>query len=58
MYDSKRLAVLKESLKHWESTHLKSSLVSLPERRESFLTTSSEPVNRLYTPCRYPRSGL
>jgi len=50
MYDRKKLAELQNSLKHWESASLKKSLSSLPERRTSFITTSSEPVNRLYTP--------
>ena len=50
MYDRKKLAALQDSLKHWESANLKKALESLPERRASFITTSSEPVNRLYTP--------
>jgi methylmalonyl-CoA mutase N-terminal domain/subunit len=50
MYDRKKLAELQDSLKYWERTRLKKALESLPERRESFITTSSEPINRLYTP--------
>jgi methylmalonyl-CoA mutase N-terminal domain/subunit len=50
MYDRKKLVELQNSLKYWEANRLKKSLASLPERRETFITTSSEPVNRLYTP--------
>ncbi len=50
MYDRNRLIQLQDSLNHWEQTNLKKALASLPERRDSFITTSSEPVNRLYTP--------
>jgi methylmalonyl-CoA mutase N-terminal domain/subunit len=34
----------------WEFTTLKEALKALPERREKFVTTSSRPVKRLYTP--------
>ncbi len=50
MYDRKKLADLQDSLKRWEKTNLKKALETLPERRDPFITTSSEPVNRLYTP--------
>jgi len=50
MYDRKKLAQLQDSLNHWQQNNLKKALASLPERRETFITTSSEPVNRLYTP--------
>jgi len=50
MYDRKKLAELQNSLKSWEETHLKKALGSLPERRDQFITTSSEPIARLYTP--------
>ena len=35
---------------HWEEEILDPALSKFPERRESFITTSSEPVERLYTP--------
>ncbi len=35
---------------HWEEETLDPALSKFPERRESFITTSSEPVERLYTP--------
>lgn len=36
--------------KRWEETTLEKSLDSLPERREVFMTTSSAPIDRLYSP--------
>src|SRR6185369_16316093 len=50
MYDQKKLDALKTSLKKWEDTSLKKALSQLPERADEFITTSSEPINRLYTP--------
>ena len=50
MYDKKKMDELKESLEKWEDTSLKKALSSLPERADEFITTSSEPINRLYTP--------
>ena len=50
MYDPKKLEELKNSLEQWEETSLHKTLASLPERSDSFITTSSEPINRLYTP--------
>ncbi len=50
MYDKKKLNELKESLGKWEETSLKKTLASMPERQDQFITTSSEPINQLYTP--------
>ena len=50
MYDRKKLDELKDALEKWEETGLQKALASLPERRETFVTSSSEPINRLYTP--------
>jgi methylmalonyl-CoA mutase N-terminal domain/subunit len=50
MYDQNKLDALKVSLKKWEETSLKKALSQLPERADEFITTSSEPINRLYTP--------
>ena len=50
MYDKKQLDELKKSLEQWEETSLSKALKSLPERADEFITTSSEPINRLYTP--------
>ncbi|MCG2786724.1 MAG: methylmalonyl-CoA mutase family protein [Anaerolineae bacterium] len=50
MYDRQKLAALKDSFKNWEQADLARALSVLPERRRQFITTSSEPVRRLYTP--------
>jgi methylmalonyl-CoA mutase, N-terminal domain len=50
MYDKTILDELKNSLSKWEQTSLKKALNQLPERADEFITTSSEPINRLYTP--------
>jgi len=50
MYDKKKLDELKDSLEKWEETSLQKTLSSLPERRDKFITTSSESIDRLYTP--------
>ncbi|HLF73298.1 MAG TPA: methylmalonyl-CoA mutase family protein [Anaerolineales bacterium] len=50
MYDKRKLDELKSSFEKWEENTLQKALTSLPERADPFITTSSEPVNRLYTP--------
>ena len=50
MYDKKKIDELQQSLSKWEETSLKKALNQLPERADEFITTSSEPINRLYTP--------
>ena len=50
MYDSQKLDQIRQSMEKWEETCLQQNLADLPERQEQFLTTSSEPINRLYTP--------
>lgn len=50
MYDKEKLAELAEELDRWEETTLHKTLARFPERRERFITTSSEPIRRLYTP--------
>jgi methylmalonyl-CoA mutase N-terminal domain/subunit len=50
MYDKKMLDELQQSLSKWEQTSLKKALTQLPERADEFITTSSDPINRLYTP--------
>ena len=50
MYDRRKLDQLRDSLEKWEETGLQKTLASMPERQEQFITTSSEPINRLYTP--------
>ena len=50
MYDRKKLDELKDSLRDWEKTSLQKTLASMPERQKEFITTSSDRINRLYTP--------
>jgi methylmalonyl-CoA mutase N-terminal domain/subunit len=50
MFDPNSIDPLSQELEKWEQTKLQESLASLPERQPEFLTTSSEPINRLYTP--------
>lgn len=41
---------LRRAFQRWEQTTLKDALDRYPERAGEFITTSSEPVKRLYTP--------
>jgi methylmalonyl-CoA mutase N-terminal domain/subunit len=41
---------LRRELERWQAETLAPALQRLPERRAHFITTSSEPVERLYTP--------
>lgn len=50
MIDKEKLQRLKEKRKNWEETNLKKHITKHPERKEQFITTSSVPVKRLYTP--------
>jgi methylmalonyl-CoA mutase N-terminal domain/subunit len=50
MHDAESLDKLRQALQKWEQTTLQQSQAVLPERKPRFLTTSSEPVDRLYTP--------
>jgi methylmalonyl-CoA mutase N-terminal domain/subunit len=50
MYDPKELEQLRQSLEEWEKTSLEKTLAAMPERQKKFITTSSEPINRVYTP--------
>ena len=50
MYDKTKLKDLKDFLENWEETSLQKTLASMPERQDRFITTSSEPIDRLYTP--------
>ncbi len=50
MYDAKELEALRQAVERWEETTLQQTLAHKPERRERFITASSEPVDRLYTP--------
>jgi methylmalonyl-CoA mutase, N-terminal domain len=50
MYDPQKLEKLRQEMDKWEETTLQQSLSRLPERRDEFITTSSEHINHLYTP--------
>ncbi|HEY44707.1 MAG TPA: methylmalonyl-CoA mutase family protein [Anaerolineae bacterium] len=50
MFDREKLETLRLALEEWERDTLNEILDRVPERREQFITTSSEPINRLYTP--------
>ena len=50
MFDKRELEKIREAMDKWEETTLQQAMAGRPERRERFITTSSEPVNRLYTP--------
>ena len=41
---------LQAAVENWETNKLRKTLEKMPERRDEFITTSSVPVNHLYTP--------
>ncbi|MFC2065041.1 methylmalonyl-CoA mutase, partial [Chloroflexota bacterium] len=41
---------IRKSQEDWETEVLRKTLESYPERKDQFITTSSEPIKRLYTP--------
>ena len=50
MSDQQESEDLRKNIQRWEKETLQPTLDRFPERREEFITTSSEVVNRLYTP--------
>lgn len=50
MPNQQEMEDLQNTIKRWEEETLQSSLDRFPERRSQFITTSSELINRLYTP--------
>jgi methylmalonyl-CoA mutase N-terminal domain/subunit len=50
MIDPEERKALEEKRKQWQETTLQKTLDRFPERLDKFMTTSSEPVERLYTP--------
>lgn len=54
MFDQEQLKALRAAMEKWEETTLHKSLVKRPERHEEFITTSSDKVERLYTPLDIP----
>ncbi|MFZ2095360.1 MAG: methylmalonyl-CoA mutase family protein [Anaerolineales bacterium] len=54
MYDRDKLEQLRQALQQWQRVKLDKTLADMPERQDEFITTSSEPVERLYTPLDLP----
>jgi methylmalonyl-CoA mutase N-terminal domain/subunit len=50
MFDQSKLEEIRQKLEQWNKTTLAPSLSNKEERKEKFITTSSEPIDRLYTP--------
>ncbi len=50
MYDKEKLTGLANRRDKWEETTLHHTHSRLPEQKDKFMTTSSEPIRRLYTP--------
>jgi methylmalonyl-CoA mutase, N-terminal domain len=50
MYDREKLEEISRLTEKWEETTLQKTLARFPERQNSFFTTSSETIERLYTP--------
>ncbi len=50
MYDKEKVEKIKKHKEQWEDTTLEKSMSRFPERQEEFVTTSSAPIDRLYTP--------
>ena len=49
LFDKAELEHLKTEEQRWEETTVRTSQERMPER-DNFVTTSSVPINRLYTP--------
>lgn len=50
MFDRQQLEAIQHAKDRWEETTLQQTLARSPERRDKFITTSSEEIDRLYTP--------
>jgi methylmalonyl-CoA mutase N-terminal domain/subunit len=50
MYDGQEIEKLRQAMEKWEETTLHQNLTRMPERQEEFITASSEPIDRIYTP--------
>lgn len=50
MFDKHALAQIQDARDKWEETTLQKALAKNPERAAKFITTSSEEIERLYTP--------
>jgi methylmalonyl-CoA mutase N-terminal domain/subunit len=54
MDDETQSDALRKAFREWQQGDLQDALSSMPERQDAFITTSSEPVERLYTPLDLP----
>jgi methylmalonyl-CoA mutase N-terminal domain/subunit len=50
MFDRRQLEDLRLALERWEETTRQQAAARMAERRDRFVTTSSSPINGLYTP--------
>ena len=50
MFGKEELEKIQRTQEKWEETTLQQTLSKSPERRKKFITTSSEEIDRLYTP--------
>jgi methylmalonyl-CoA mutase N-terminal domain/subunit len=50
MFDRQQLEELRQALERWEETTRQQAAARMAERRSQFVTTSSSPVDELYTP--------
>ena len=50
MYDRQEMERLRQAVEKWEETTLHQNLAHMPERHDQFITVSSEPIARVYTP--------
>jgi methylmalonyl-CoA mutase N-terminal domain/subunit len=50
MYDPQEIGRIRQVQQKWQEDSLENTLERMPERQENFMTASSEPVDRLYTP--------
>ncbi len=54
MFDPIKLEEIHAARNQWDASLLQPTLAKTPERYDTFITTSSEPVERLYTPLDVP----
>ncbi len=54
MFDKQKLEELAIARDQWEETALQRTTAKMPERQDKFVTTSSKPIERLYTPLDLP----
>ncbi|HEX9115514.1 MAG TPA: methylmalonyl-CoA mutase family protein [Anaerolineae bacterium] len=50
LYDQNAVRQIRRDVEEWEETDVSRSQARLPERQDPFVTASSEPVARIYTP--------